>query len=69
MKQYHEDGEQIWNYIIKGGYRCDCGCNVFHQEYNRARNKIWYICNACNCIVGEVKDEYLQENLSEGIWK
>lgn len=69
MKQYHEDGH-LWEYIIdNASYRCDCGCNVFHKEYNKARHKIWYICNGCSNVVGELKDEYLQETLNTGIWK
>lgn len=68
MEQYHEDGE-LWQYIIEDNYRCDCGCNVFHKKYNKLRNKIWYICNACDCAVAEVKDEYMQKHLSVGVWK
>lgn len=68
MKQYHEDGH-LWEYMIENDYRCDCSCNVFHKEYNKVRHKIWYICNSCGNVVGELKDEYLQEALNTGIWK
>lgn len=68
MKQYNEYGD-IWQCTIAGNYKCYCGCNVFHREYNKARGKIWYICNACNCVVAEIKDEYMQECLNIGIWK
>lgn len=68
MKQYHEDGE-LWQYTIEDNHKCNCGCIFFHKEYNKVTNKIWYICNSCDCVVGELKDEYLQEHLGVGVWK
>lgn len=68
MKQYHDNGN-IWQYTIEDDFKCDCGCNVFHKEYNKVRNKIWYVCNACDLVVAELKDEYLNRDLQSGIWK
>lgn len=67
MKQYHDNGN-LWQYIIKGE-RCDCKCNVFHHEYNKARNKVFVVCNACDEIFAEIKDEYTDEELRKGVWK
>lgn len=67
MKQYHDNGS-LWEYTI-GGEQCTCGCNVFHHECNEARNKVFVVCNACDCIIGEYKDEYIEKELAKGVWK
>lgn len=67
ITQYHEDGS-LWQYMLKDE-QCGCGCNVFHHEYDKALNKIFIICNACDAEVAEYREEYTQEELSRGVWK
>ena len=42
-KQYHES-EMLWQYM-SGDIKCDCGCNVFHHEYDGDAKKIYIVCN------------------------
>lgn len=67
IKQYHNDGN-LWQYFIKGE-RCSCGCNVFHHVYDKPKNKVFVVCNACDDIIAEFKEEYTQKELSKGVWK
>ena len=65
MKQYHEDGN-LWQYMIED-ISCYCGCNVFHHEYNKQANKVLILCNACDYKIGELEDEYTEEELKKGL--
>lgn len=65
-KQYHEN-KTLWQYM-SGGIKCDCGCNVFHHEYDENAEKIHVVCNACDKKIGEIREEYVDVELSKGIW-
>ena len=66
--QYYDDGEYYHNYWVKGENNpCGCGSNVYHLEYDG--KKIYGVCNACNTDIYEYKDEYIEEELKQGIWK
>ena len=66
--QYYDDGEYYHNYLVNGENNpCGCGSNVYHLEYDG--KKIYGVCNACNTDIYEYKDEYIEEELKQGIWK
>lgn len=66
-KQYHEN-KTLWQYM-SSGIKCACDCNVFHHEYDEDAEKIYVVCNACDKKIGEIREEYVGEELSKGIWR
>lgn len=66
--QYYEDSNRIWNYFVEG-FKCECGCNVYHLEYHKDTNQLFGVCNSCDRTCYEVCKEYIDEYLSKGIWK
>lgn len=67
IKQYHDNGN-LWQYTVEGE-KCICGCNVFHYEYDKTKDKVLIVCNACDFTIAEFKEEYAKKELSKGIWK
>lgn len=65
-KQYYNDVDKVWQYY-QPKETCSCGCNVYHFEYDG--KKIYSICNACEEIVGVVRNERVEELLNKGVWK
>ena len=66
--QYYDNGKQYHTYYVKGENNpCGCGSNCYHYEYDG--KKIYGVCNACDTDIYELKDEYVEEILKEGIWK
>ena len=66
--QYYDNGKQYHTYFVKGERNsCGCGSNCYHYEYDG--KKIYGVCNACNTVIYELKDEYVEDRLKEGIWK
>ena len=58
----------ITHILLKGENNpCGCGSNCYHDEYDG--KKIYGVCNACDTDIYELKDEYVEEKLKEGIWK
>ena len=66
VKQYYADKDLIWTYFIPQE-SCLCGSNVYHYEYDG--KKIYGVCNACSEDIYILKDEYVEETLTKGIWK
>ena len=67
--QYYNDIEnRQWCYFVGGKSNpCGCGSNCYHHEYD---GKIMYgVCNGCNRDIYEIKREYVEEELSNGVWK
>lgn len=64
--QYYEDVDKVWQYY-QPKIVCACGCNVYHYEYDG--KKIYSICNACEEIVGVVRNEHVEKLLDKGVWK
>ena len=64
--QKYSDTKNVWTYFIPNE-RCSCGANCYHYEYDG--EKIFGVCNACGQCIGEVKPEYIQEYLDNGIWE
>lgn len=60
-KQYHEN-KTLWQYM-SSGIKCACDCNVFHHEYDEDVEKIYVVCNACDKKIGEIREEYVDEEL------
>jgi hypothetical protein len=61
-----EDG--VWCYFIKReNTPCRCGSNCYHHEYDGSVIKC--VCNACDTDIYEIKEEYTNEKLNNGIWK
>lgn len=68
VKQYSKDtNKQIDHHC--SDVVCDCGCNVYHYEYNNETQEIKCICNACSYPLAVIKDEFKEQNLKEGYWK
>ena len=66
--QYYEDSNNIWCYYSSDSLNpCGCGSNCYHYEFDG--KKIYGVCNACDTDIYEVKDEYVEEKLQQGIWK
>ena len=67
-KQYYPDGN-VWCYMI-GGRRCDhCGSNVHSHVYDTKDKHLYCQCNGCGKFIYEVKPEYVEEYMKEGVWK
>ncbi len=65
-KQYYYNGERLWTYYSDD--RCPtCGSNCFHKEYDG--KFIYGICNGCDNKVYVIKQEYVDDNFKNGIWK
>lgn len=66
--QCHKDDESIWSYFVPGENNpCGCGSNCYHLEYDGAN--VFGVCNACESDIYEVKPEYTEQYLKDGIWK
>lgn len=59
--QYHKDSGHIWEYFVKDLY-CECGCNVFHQEYDG--ENIYGVCNACQFDKYMIQPQYINDELN-----
>ena len=67
-KYYSDNPDKVHSYWIEGKRNpCECGSNVFHYEYDGIN--IFAKCNSCNKTIYEIKKEYIEECLSEGLWK
>lgn len=66
--QYYADSENMWQYYNGENNPCGCGCNCFHYEYDRIDNKVYGVCNGCQTVIYELKEEYLDEKLHIGKW-
>lgn len=69
MNQYHEDSDNIWQYMSEESNRCGCGSNVYHLEYDEKDGNIYGVCNACDARIYIYKEEYVKEKLEQGVWK
>lgn len=68
--QYYDDIKNgIWCYMVKGGEMnpCGCGSNCYHHEYDGI--KLYGVCNSCQRDIYEYKEEYIEDELSRGIWR
>lgn len=67
--QFHLDSPAtIWSYFIpKTKNPCGCGSNCYHYEHDGKR--VIGVCNACGKDIYEVKEEFADSYLLEGVWK
>ena len=67
-KYYSDNPDKVHNYWIEGKRNpCGCGSNLFHYEYDGIN--VSGICNACGVKLYEMKEEYVEDLLKEGVWK
>lgn len=66
--QRHEDSKNMWQYFSKELNHCGCGSNCYHYEYDKKDNKIYGVCNCCRTDIYEIKEEYQEEKLNQGVW-
>lgn len=66
--QHYADSKGIWCYYDgEENNPCGCGSNCYHYEYDG--EKIYGVCNACKTDIYEMKPEYVEEKLKQGVWK
>ena len=63
--QYHKGTKNLKQYI---GTPCSCGCNVYHLEYNKLKDSIYGVCNACNIDRYIASSDYTSDLLQIGVW-
>lgn len=65
--QCYDESKDIWCYYDgKNRNPCGCGSNCYHYEYDG--EKIYGVCNACKADIYEMKPEYVEEKLKQGVW-
>lgn len=69
IKKYYTDKpNKVYTFMSDGKRNpCGCGSNVYHYEYDGTN--IFGKCNSCGKYIYEIKDEYIEECLLEGLWK
>lgn len=68
VEQCYEDSGNVWCYYDgEHGNPCGCGSNCYHYEYDG--ENIYGVCNGCQTDIYEMKPEYVEEKLKQGIWK
>lgn len=66
--QYYPEGDYYWTYMV--GETCvSCGSNCQHLMYHKKDHKIEFRCNGCNLVIGEMRNESVDEYLEKGLWK
>ena len=69
VQHYEDDPNSVWSWYTPKEHCDHCGANVYSHWYDTVEKKIYCKCSGCGRFIYEIKPEYTEENLKEGIWK